>query len=113
MTRIDDRLDIMIGRLVQMDKTDQAYVLDRLDPDHRARLQPMLTRVQPPGSVSPGLQKLWTAIVRGQQPQSMTPKAVAALRSLTLPIGPNPDSSSRDPGGLTARVSAIRPRGTQ
>jgi hypothetical protein len=82
MSKPDARLQKMIARLAGMDASDRAYVLDRLGADARDRLTPLLGGATDPASLSPGLQALVQAVMRGARPQTMTAKAIAAVQSV-------------------------------
>jgi len=82
MTRPDASLQRLIDRLTSMAEHDRTYVLDRLGPIGRDKLEPLLADSGLTSAPSSPLQALVRQVAGGQNPPSMTPKASAALRSL-------------------------------
>lgn len=75
---LSPELTAMLERLVRLPAADRDFVLDRLDPDQRTRLLPMLARA---GRVelSPVLKTAVTIAQRGDVPDGMTLRATEAL----------------------------------
>ena len=113
MTKSDAHLKRMVARLAGMTNNDRAFVLDRLGPDARAKLAPLVTVGERPATVSTGLQVLMQEVANGQSPKTMTVKAITALRSLHREA-PDPVTKSLPQlDGLAGRVSAFMRRGTR
>ncbi|MDR3438090.1 hypothetical protein [Telmatospirillum sp.] len=113
MKQPDVRLQRMIASLADMADDDRAYVLDRLGPEARGRLEPLLTAVGTPDAVSSGLQALMRNVARGQNPKTMTGKAIAALRSHHQAAVEPASKMARSPDGLAGRMSAIIRKGAR